>query len=138
MKSLPMKTRILLLDDDSSSHVYNKIMIEESGIECDEVISCYAVDEVIEHLKMTDPNMWPHIIIADLNMPQKTGWDFIDEYRLIKKEDLKINIYLVTNSENPRDVVRANNIEEISEIKVKFLDADFFKKINQEIRKNTI
>ncbi len=49
-------------------------------------------------------------------MPITDGWEFLDEYRKIKKEIPKpIRIYMVSSSIDPRDINRAKDNPEVVE-----------------------
>jgi len=133
-----MSFKILLVDDDEASHVYNKVMIESAGIPESNILSYYSVDQATDLLKRTkesnNVNNWPKVIICDLNMPKKKGWDLIDDYRIIADETFKSDIYLVTNSENPNDIERALKINEVKDIKLKYLDSAFYEQLCKELK----
>lgn len=58
----------------------------------------------------------PDIIFLDINMPITDGWEFLDEYRKIKKAISKpIRIYMVSSSIDPRDINRAKDNPEVIE-----------------------
>lgn len=50
----------------------------------------------------------PEIILLDLNMPIWDGWQFLDEFNKIPLEK-KIVIYILTSSNNPDDLKRAES-----------------------------
>ncbi|HQQ97758.1 MAG TPA: response regulator [Cyclobacteriaceae bacterium] len=61
-------------------------------------------------------NKLPDIIFLDINMPITDGWEFLDEYRKIKKAIAKpIRIYMVSSSIDPRDINRAKDNPEVVE-----------------------
>lgn len=64
----------------------------------------------------TEASQLPDIIFLDINMPITDGWEFLDEYRKIKKEIPKpIRIYMVSSSIDPRDINRAKDNPEVVE-----------------------
>ncbi len=64
----------------------------------------------------TEASKLPDIIFLDINMPITDGWEFLDEYRKIKKEIPKpIRIYMVSSSIDPRDINRAKDNPEVVE-----------------------
>lgn len=120
----------MLIDDDASSHIYHKIMINDASADEKSILEFYSVDQAISHLKLCkeeNDNRWPDLIIVDLNMPNKSGWTFIQEYKEIQNDASKSRIYIASNSENPKDKSKAEEDVYIRELKSKFLSEEFFK-----------
>ena len=129
--------RLMLIDDDPASHLFHQIMIERAGIPSDQVVVCYSADEAIAHLQqilsMDLHAQWPQVIILDLNMPQKSGWDFIETYRELAPGIKQSDIYIVSNSESPQDKAKAQEIPEVKEMRLKFLDVTFFEELQRSV-----
>ena len=123
--------KIMLIDDDLAAHVYHKAMIELAGLDKEKVISCYEVDEAIQYLNEAIVNNlednWPAYIFVDLNMPIKSGYDFIEEYKSLPRLFPHPHIYFVSSTKNPTDIQKVNKIEMIKGFETKFLEKDFFK-----------
>ncbi len=80
----------------------------------------------------------PDIIFLDINMPIMDGWQFLDEYKLLKsKIEKKIIIYLVSSSLNKVDLNRAKNIIEVSDYLVKPVKSDKLKSLIENLEKKT-
>lgn len=128
-----MELNIMLIDDDEASHLIHNVKIEEAGICPENVISYYNVDKAINALseicKSNSKKDWPHYIFLDINMPQKTGYDFIDEFELIESPFELPKIYFVSSSINPRDLRRAEELKLVHGFKSKFIDTEFFKSL---------
>jgi CheY-like chemotaxis protein len=72
----------------------------------------------------------PDIIFLDINMPIMDGWQFLEEYIMIKpKIGKKITIYMISSSVDPVDVERAKKINEISDYIVKPINPEMLKEI---------
>jgi CheY-like chemotaxis protein len=55
----------------------------------------------------------PDLILLDINMPILDGWQFLDEFKLIKKLlNKEIIIYIVSSSDNHVDITKAKDYKE--------------------------
>ena len=129
MKKNCFKKRILMLDDDYASHMYHKIMIEEAGYSNEEVetFECHSVDPAIAYLNESlHMAQSPQLILLDLNMPKKSGWDFLEAFRRIEFSYFVPRIIIVTNSENPTEIRRSQSYPEVIDYQTKYLSAEYF------------
>lgn len=121
---------LYFIDDDDAAHTYHKLMAEEAGYTSDFLTSYYNVDSAIHVLnEMLDNNdfaQWPDYVFIDLNMPIKSGFDFVEEIESLLPAEKLPAIYLVSSSKNPYDVERASKFTSIKGFETKFLELDFF------------
>lgn len=78
--------------------------------------------EAIDFLEssLNDPSSIPDVILLDLTMPVMDGWEFLENYLLLKPRiGKKIYIYIVSSSVNPSDVEKAKSISEVTDYMVK-------------------
>ena len=72
----------MLVDDDSAAHIFHKIMIKEAGLSDLAVEEYFTVDDALKSIRVLVENdkCWaiPQVILVDLSLPPKTGWDFIN------------------------------------------------------------
>ena len=121
---------IYIIDDDKANNFLTRIMLEDAGLS--NFKQFRLVDEAIDELKRISEakleNEYPLLILLDLNMPIKTGWDFIEEFRLLPHDIIsKANVYILTSSDYRGDHEKAKNYPEV----LQFLD----KPITDEVAK---
>ncbi len=128
-----MSMKLMFIDDDSSSHLYHNIMATDAGFDGDKLLFFLEVDEAISHLQALKENQkldeWPNYIFVDINMPFKTGYDFVEEYQDICPTDQKSKIYFVSSTKNPADIEKVRSISIINGFRTKFLDRSYFENI---------
>lgn len=93
--------KVMLIDDDPSCVfiLSEFINLVDSNIE---KISVHSVDDALEVLKST--NDFPEVIFLDLNMPIRTGFDFLEEYRAdFEAHHPTTRIIVLTSSLRPSD-----------------------------------
>lgn len=112
---------LLLIDDDLIYQFLTKKVIEESKI-VDKIKIFSNGMEAIEFLNLVQntPDKLPEVILLDIAMPIMDGWEFLEEYVLLKpKFHKKITLYVVSSSINPKDLEKAKSFTSVSDFIVK-------------------
>lgn len=126
-------TKLYFIDDDEASHIYHRLMAVDAGFTEVEMKSFYNVDDAIATLKSSlssnDSINWPQYIFVDINMPIKSGYDFIAEVESILPVDRIPLIYFVSSTKNPTDIEKVKSIPLIKGFETKFLEREFFDNI---------
>ena len=107
---------IYIIDDDKANNFLTRIMLEDVGLT--NFRQFKIVDEAMDELHRVVAekleNEYPTLILLDLNMPIKTGWDFLDEFRAFPQEvTSKARIYLLTSSDFRGDHEKAKSYPEV-------------------------
>lgn len=122
---------ILLVDDDKATNFFHKIIIEEAGC-AEKVLERENVVEALAYLQQPKAEKMPKpdLIFLDINMPQYTGWDFLESYRgLPESQKAQIVIVMLSTSIHPDDHEKARQIPEIAEFRTKPLSVDCLQEI---------
>jgi CheY-like chemotaxis protein len=142
-KSYLMKPKlkcVMVIDDDEPTNFFNHMLVEKSG--CAEHIKVIqSGQEALEYLSQTTNDSStendlpsPDLIFLDINMPAMNGWEFLEKYKKLSKEQ-KANIVVVmlTTSLFPEDKLKASELPEISDFENKPLTAE---KLDKVLRKH--
>ena len=127
---------ILLVDDDEPTNFLNKMAVEE--LTCTNHIKIIpGAREALDYLACSGqpaplnrdcPS--PEIIFLDINMPAMDGWEFLEQYRQLKKERRnQVIVVMLTTSLFQEDMIRAQGIPEITAFENKPLTPEKLKKI---------
>lgn len=120
----------MMIDDDPSAHFFHKIMMKDAGLPTQTVSEYTDPDQAITDLEQLwrsrDILNWPDVIIIDLNMPLMTGWEFVEKLEALNIDENIPQIYMVSNSDDPRDLKKSEENPWITGFKEKFLTKDFF------------
>ena len=108
---------VLIIDDDEISNFITESILEQSG-KVKNVNIEMSADEGLTYLsKVAKKNLanTPTLVLLDIKMPVKSGWDFLNELRDL--QELKGNdmiIVMLSSSVYPDDVHKANNYSEVA------------------------
>ncbi len=110
-----------IVDDDEIYQFTTSILLKRTNL-VNKIIKFSNGLKAINFLKdeMGNQENIPDILFLDINMPVMDGWEFLEEYQLIKHMMPKeILIYMVSSSIDERDVLKAKSISTLSGYLVK-------------------
>ncbi len=102
---------VLLIDDDEPTNFLHKLIVEEAAI-TNNIIAVQKGSEGIDLLKslLQKTEIFKGLVLVDINMPLMDGWMVIEELENFDAGLLsKMDIYMVSASENPKDFERIRN-----------------------------
>lgn len=104
---------ILLIDDDRATNYAHATIIDRANC-CDQVICKRSGREALDYLQEVSKSNYirPELVLLDINMPGMNGWEFLDEY-LLMRESFQANavIVMLTSSLNPDDQEKATSYQ---------------------------
>ena len=104
-----------IIDDDPMSSFYIKRLAELG--ELANIITIYntaqgAIDYLLHHKKTAEH--LPDIILLDIYMPEVDGWEFLNQLKKIEHQLIKkAAIYIISSSNHPRDLSRAESFPDV-------------------------
>jgi CheY-like chemotaxis protein len=130
----PILNCVLLIDDDDATNFYHKVVINKVGC-AKQVVAVRNGKAALEYLKSTENGNHPKpdLIFLDINMPAMNGWEFLEEYKLLdKNQRAKVIMIMLTTSLNPADEEKANSISDINGFLDKPLTREAMKELLNE------
>lgn len=117
---------VCVVDDDDIYQFVVSIDIKKTNL-VDNIIQFTDGELALNYIVLHKDNVQnlPDIIFLDLNMPRMDGWQFLEEFIILKAFFPKtIIIYMVSSSLDQRDIYKASKISELSGYLVKPINKD--------------
>ena len=123
---------VFVVDDDKIFHFIIKKLLLSNNINVSPSFFENGL-EAIEGIKykLDSGQTTPDLILLDINMPVLDGWQFLEEFKLLKKHiKNEISIYIISSSDNTVDRNRAKDFkDEIKDYYLKPITIDGLKEI---------
>lgn len=105
---------VFVVDDDKIFHFIIKKLLVSNNINVEPEFfenGLLAIEGIKSKLdKQQAP---PDLILLDINMPILDGWQFLEEFKMLKNRIQKeISIYIISSSDNTVDRNRANDFKD--------------------------
>lgn len=102
-----------MADDDEDDRFLVQTAFEECDVRCTLLFAKDGMEvlDALSEIEQADhgSNTLPNLILLDLNMPRKNGWQVLDELK--KSESLRhIPILIFTTSKSPEHVMKSYNL----------------------------
>ena len=110
---------VLCVDDNEADLFYNRFLLEQANIS-DELIEHTEIEDALKTIqdynKNTFQDLFPSLIILDLNMPMYNGIEFVEKFSplFLSLKEKGVLSLILTTSLNPNDIrkVKENEIVE--------------------------
>lgn len=122
--------KFLTIDDNSIDLLIARAAVQKFNSNF-EIVTAESADEALYYLKQNINNL-PDVIFLDLNMPVKTGWNFLQEYKTLNISG--IDIYILTSSVNEAEKILAESDPFITGFLSKPMRIETIEKVSSTIR----
>lgn len=120
-----------IIDDDEFFAFNTKKLMKDIGF-CENILWYADGQEAIDSLVglLIENIPLPQIIFLDLNMPNKDGWAFLEEFQNIPQHQREnVKIYIVSSFVSPENMVKAQNYASVTAYLVKPITAESLEEV---------
>jgi chemotaxis family two-component system response regulator Rcp1 len=103
--------RILIVEDNRGDVLLVEVALREAGLQF-ELIHKTDGEEAVEYLRALtngDLSTFLDLILLDINLPRRSGWDVLEELRAIPRKH-QIPVIILSSSSALHDVSRAESL----------------------------
>ena len=129
------KPQVLLIDDDQVYLFAATKTIEATGL-AGSVEVCTNGLDALEYLKsiIRSSGKLPDVIFIDINMPVMDGWEFLEEYKILRENiTTPIKIYILSSSVDKNDIMRSKEYSSVIDYVIKPVYKEKFSEILQAV-----
>lgn len=127
-------SEVLLVEDDPITILVCDRMIKMTSF-ADKVTTCENGKIGIDFLASLEAEQkMPPVIFLDINMPVMNGWDFLDEFEILKLKFKQLpRIYLLSSTVDPEDYKKAKKFSQVADFISKPLSKDALNEIQGDM-----
>ncbi|MBO9699139.1 MAG: response regulator [Sporocytophaga sp.] len=111
---------VMIIDDNEMDNLLNKIILEKYNYS--QNIQLYN-SPTVAIKDLTEGKITPDAIFVDINMPEMTGFEFVEAFEKIERPELlKSKLFIISSSDDKQDIRKAFSFKSVSKYLTKPLD----------------
>ena len=123
--------KVIVIDDNPTDHYIMRRLLHKNN-DCNQATFTYDGSLVLDYLEENKnyASRMPDVIFLDLDMPEITGWEFLDELeKLVTTARKKVKVHIMSSSVQSKDVFKSKKYNCVNSYLTKPLSSDVLKKI---------
>lgn len=127
---------VMLIDDDPINNLICQNLIYKTGFAA-QVIALPSARQALQWFRQQEPQDWPELILLDLNMPELSGWEFLERFAA-EQPQARLPIYILSSSVSEADQRRADVHAQIQGYLIKPLTVELLTDLSQDRQRQKI
>ncbi|MGE9311518.1 response regulator [Niabella sp. CJ426] len=138
MASLQTPNLLIIIDDSSFDLRINSGIASHTKL-FKQIVCFSSAEAALDFLaeNINNPEIFPHIIFLDIQMPEMDGFEFLERYDTFPNEfKAQSHVIMISSTDDLRDIVRAESDRNVVKLLKKPLQIEELKKLVANIYKH--
>ncbi|TWI99388.1 CheY-like chemotaxis protein [Mucilaginibacter frigoritolerans] len=129
--------KLVVIDDNPTDHYIMQRLLH-NNCHCEQATYTFDGRLVLDYLEENkEKGTLPDVIFLDLDMPQLTGWEFLDELEVFNATSQKtVQVHIMSSSIRSADVFHSKKYACVNSFMTKPLNRELINKICEEASAN--
>jgi CheY-like chemotaxis protein len=129
--------KLVVIDDNPTDHYIMQRLLHNNG-NCEQATYTFDGRLVLDYLEENkETGTMPDVIFLDLDMPQLTGWEFLDELETFNAGAKKrVQVHIMSSSIRSSDVFHSKKYACVNSFMTKPLSKEVINKIFEQANPN--
>ena len=125
--------KLVIIDDNPTDHYIMQRLLH-NNYNCEQATYTYDGRLVLDYLEQNqETGALPDVIFLDLDMPQLTGWEFLDELEAFNSKSKKtVQVHIMSSSIRSADVFHSKKYACVNSFMTKPLSKEVLNKIVEQ------
>src|SRR5271166_2255256 len=126
--------KLVVIDDNPTDHYIMQRLLH-NNYNCEQATYTYDGRLVLDYLEENKKqgNLLPDVIFLDLDMPELTGWEFLDELESFNAvADKNVQVHIMSSSIRSADVFHSKQYACVNSFMTKPLSKDLVNKVCEQ------